>query len=53
MPEGQNEWIAAHNPVGYQVNLHLREFGFVSRLFKVEDDFSANLNAVLCAQPCR
>lgn len=45
------EMIAAPQPrSGYQVNLHLESTGFVSRLFKVEDDFSANLNAALCAQ---
>src|SRR5438105_4035010 len=45
------EWNAAPDPrSGYQINLHLESTGFVSRLFKVEDDFSANMNAGLCAQ---
>ena len=45
------EWIAAPQPrAGYQVKLHLESTGFVSRLFKVEDDLSATLNAALCAQ---
>src|SRR5438105_6711321 len=45
------QWTAAPQPrSGYQINLHLESTGFVSRLFKVEDDFSANLNAALCAQ---
>ena len=35
---------------GYQVNLHLESTGIVSRLFKVEDDYSANLNSAYCAQ---
>ena len=29
----------------YQVDLHLESSGFVSKLFKVEDDYSASLNA--------
>jgi Protein of unknown function (DUF3108) len=45
------EWIAAPQPrSGYRINLHLESTGFVSRLFKVEDDFSANLDAALCTQ---
>src|SRR5579872_7411977 len=35
---------------GYQVNLHLESTGFVSKLFKVEDDYSGNLNAGLCTE---
>jgi hypothetical protein len=35
---------------GYQVNLHLESTGFVSRLFKVDDDYASVLNAGLCAQ---
>ena len=35
---------------GYQVNLHLESTGIVSKLFKVEDDYSANLNSAYCAQ---
>jgi hypothetical protein len=33
-----------------QVKLHLESAGFVSKLFKVEDDYNATLNAGLCAQ---
>jgi len=35
---------------GWQANLHLESVGLVSKLFKVEDDYSANLNQALCAQ---
>ena len=35
---------------GYQVNLRLESTGIVSKLFKVEDDYSANLNSAYCAQ---
>jgi hypothetical protein len=35
---------------GWQANLHLESAGLVSKLFKVEDDYSANLNQALCAQ---
>ena len=35
---------------GYQVNLHLESTGIVSKLFKVEDDYSANMNSAYCAQ---
>ena len=35
---------------GYQVNLHLESAGFVSKLFKVDDDYASILNADLCAQ---
>jgi hypothetical protein len=35
---------------GYQVNVHLESIGIVSKLFKVEDDYSANLNSAYCAQ---
>ena len=37
----------------YQVDLHLESSGFVSKLFKVEDDYSASLNAGLCVQSSR
>jgi hypothetical protein len=33
-----------------QANLHLESAGIVSKLFKVEDDYSANMNAGYCAQ---
>jgi hypothetical protein len=35
---------------GYQVNLHLESVGIVSKLFKVEDDYLANMNSAYCAQ---
>ncbi len=35
---------------GYQINLHLESAGIVSKLFKVEDDISANLNSAYCTQ---
>jgi len=35
---------------GYQVNLHVESTGFVSRLFKVDDDYSAILNSAACAE---
>ncbi|HYW46526.1 MAG TPA: DUF3108 domain-containing protein [Bryobacteraceae bacterium] len=45
------EWSAASQPrSGWQVNLHLESVGLVSKFFKVEDDYSANLNQSLCVQ---
>ena len=35
---------------GFQTNLHLESTGIVSKLFKVEDDYSANMNSSYCAQ---
>jgi hypothetical protein len=35
---------------GYQVNLHLESTGIVSRLFKVEDNYSVNMSSAYCAQ---
>ena len=35
---------------GYQVNLHLESTGIVSKLFKVEDNYSANMSSAYCAQ---
>jgi hypothetical protein len=43
------EWIAAPRS-GRQVNLHLESVGLVSKFFRVEDDYSANLNSALCGQ---
>lgn len=40
---------AAPKP-GYQTNLHLESSGIVSKLFKVEDDYSSNMTAGYCAQ---
>jgi hypothetical protein len=34
----------------HQVNMHLESSGIVSKLFKVNDDYSAILNAAYCAQ---
>jgi Protein of unknown function (DUF3108) len=33
-----------------QINLHLESTGFVSKLYKVEDDYTAVLNGNMCAQ---
>ena len=45
------DWSAAPQPrAGWQVGLHLESVGLVSKLFKVEDDYSAILNQSLCAQ---
>jgi hypothetical protein len=37
-------------PVGWQANVHVGSVGLVSKLFKVEDDYSANLTPSLCAE---
>jgi hypothetical protein len=34
---------------GWQANLHLESVGLVSKLFRVEDDYTVNLNQSLCA----
>ena len=45
------EWTSEPRPrAGPQVNLRLESVGLVSKFFKVEDDYSANLNAALCGQ---
>ena len=45
------EWTSEPRPrAGPQVNLHLESVGLVSKFFKVEDDYSANLNSALCGQ---
>ena len=42
------EWTGAQGPrPGRQINLHLESIGLVSKLFKVEDDYSASLNQSL------
>jgi hypothetical protein len=33
---------------GYQASMHLESAGIVSRLFRVVDDYSANMNAGYC-----
>jgi hypothetical protein len=45
-------WIAApHSPAAAgEVKLHLESTGLVSRLFRVDDDYSALLGQSLCAQ---
>ena len=45
------EWLPAPQPrAPSHINLHLESVGLVSKLFKVEDDFSALLNPGFCAQ---
>ena len=45
------EWISEPRPrAGPQVNLRLESVGLVSKFFKVEDDYSSNLNSALCGQ---
>ncbi len=43
------EWGPAARS-GWQVKFHLESVGLVSKLFKVEDDYSAILNQSLCTQ---
>ncbi len=35
---------------GWQINVHVESSGLVSKLFRVEDDYSANLRNTLCAE---
>ncbi len=45
------QWTPLPQPKGgYQVNLHMESAGLVSKLYRVEDDYSALLNQALCAQ---
>jgi hypothetical protein len=45
------EWTPEQRPrTGAEVHLHLESVGLVSKFFKVEDDYSADLNAALCGQ---
>ena len=37
-------------PAGWQANVHVESVGLVSKLFKVEDDYSANLKESLCVE---
>jgi hypothetical protein len=37
-------------PVGWQANVHVESVGLVSKLFKVVDDYSANLKDSLCVE---
>ncbi len=49
--KGRLEWAPSPQArSGWQVNLHLESVGLVSKLFKVEDDYSAMLNQGLCTQ---
>ena len=43
------QWLSVPNS-GWQVNLHLDSAGLVSKLYRVEDDYSSNLTPGLCAQ---
>ncbi|HUI55126.1 MAG TPA: DUF3108 domain-containing protein [Bryobacteraceae bacterium] len=43
------EWFSAPRD-GAQINLRVESVGMVSKLFKVEDDYIANLGAGMCAQ---
>src|SRR5687768_3678486 len=45
------EWNAAPEPAtGSQARLHLESVGLVSKLYKVEDDYTAIVNQALCVQ---
>jgi len=44
------EWNALPPRGGYQLSAHVESIGFVSKLFKVEDDYHANLNPGLCIE---
>ncbi len=45
------DWNAGPEPrKGFQVKLHLESVGLVSKLFRVEDNYSAELNQALCVQ---
>jgi hypothetical protein len=43
------DWSALPR-AGWDVKMHLESVGLVSKLFKVEDDYSATLNQALCIQ---
>jgi hypothetical protein len=43
------DWSSAGRS-GWDVKLHLESAGLVSKLFKVEDDYTATLNQALCVQ---
>jgi len=49
--KAQMEWTATPAPhAGYQINAHVESVGFVSKLFKVDDDYRANLNPAVCIE---
>ena len=43
------DWTAAPRS-GWRVNLHLDSVGLVSKLFRVEDDYTANLSSGMCVE---
>jgi uncharacterized protein DUF3108 len=43
-------WSANAQRTGWQANLHLESTGLVSKLYKVDDDYTASLKAGLCAE---
>lgn len=48
------EWTPAAAPhPGHQLDLHVESVGLVSKLFKVEDEYRANLSPSLCVQSSR
>ena len=49
--KGKIEWSSTSQPrSGWRINFHLESVGLVSKLFKVEDDYTATLNQSLCVQ---
>src|SRR5882672_10282963 len=50
--KGSLQWSSStlRERTGWQANLHLESVGLVSKLYKVEYDYSANYNQALCAQ---
>ena len=45
------EWNSVDRPrPGWQVRMHMESVGLVSKLFKVEDDYSASLASGFCAE---
>ena len=44
------EWMPRPQARGWQVNLHLESVGLVSKLFRVNDDYTALLNPSLCVE---
>jgi hypothetical protein len=45
-------WTASSQPAraGFQINLHLESAGLVSKLYKVNDDYTAELNREFCVE---
>ena len=45
------DWSALPPPrAGWEARLHLASVGLVSKLYKVEDDYTSTLNSALCAE---